>query len=168
MTNRPLYELTKDFLAIENMLDNSEYPIEDVQAMLVNWQDKIEDKVDNIGKLILSNRAVITTIDTEVKRLLARKQGLNNTEDFLKDYLLTEMSSVGITKVKRDILTVYIGTAQKTVEIDSISSIPEEYQRIIPEQREPDKVKIKKQFEDTGEIISGTRVIEGKKYIVVR
>lgn len=169
--SKQLYKLTDEFRTFESLLnriDSGEQPYirkEDVEECLANVKIQIEDKVENIGKVFLSNKADISSLDNEIKRLQDRKQALVNTNDWLRNYLLTEMLSSSITRVKRDILTVYISKSQPSIEIEDLELIPDEFKKITVEAK---KYEIKKYFEDSGEVVLGTRVLSGKEFVVIR
>lgn len=168
MNNKPLYQLTGEFLAVEGMLSNPDYDKQAALQVIESIKTDFEVKVENIGKLVLSNKASIAGIDAEIDRLTNRKKALENTNEWLKSYLVTEMTTIGTTNIKTDILTVYVSTAQKSVEIENLDIIPIEFCNIIPETRVANKTLIRNHSLETGEIIPGTRILDGKKYVVIK
>jgi len=71
-------------------------------------------------------------------------------------------------KVKRDVISVSVQNSPPSVELLDLEQVPEQYIRIIPEVKEPDKRAIIEHFKETGEIISGIEVITNKKFVSIR
>ena len=163
--NKPLYKLTEDFRIIETLLDNEDFRPGDIQSMLSNIKAEIEDKVENIAKLVLSCKADIEAIKYEEQRLTARRQALNNKVEFFKNYLLNEMTAMGIDKIKREVLTVSIRTNPPSIEVVDENKIPEEYRHWT---WALEKKLMIDHFKQTGEILSGINVITDKKSVVIR
>lgn len=165
-----LYKLTEQYNTIINMFDKSitDEDKEHALEILKGVQDQFEDKVENIAKIVIEAKDSIEIIKLEEKRLYERRQAMQNTMEWLKNYLLTEMVSTNIYKVKRDVLTVSVQDNPPSCEVESIEAIPPEYIRIIPEQREADKKAIIEHFKETGEIVNGVDIIINKKHVSIR
>ena len=165
-----LYELTERYREIQQLLDADFEFItqEEVQQSLANIKDEIEEKVTSIGKLVLELRSDIDAIKKEETRLAMRRSSYTSRMEWLKSYLLTEMLSTNVLKVKQDVISVAIQDSPPSVELLDLEQVPKQYVRIIPEVREPDKKAIAEHFKQTGEIISGMNMILDKKHVVVR
>lgn len=163
-----LYQLTEDYRTLENMLESEFITKDDINSALANVKDNIENKVDNIAKLVLENKATVEAIKSEEKRLAARRQAIDNNIEWLKNYLLVEMTSIQLFKVKKDVVTVSIQDNPPSVEIGILDLIPDEYRRVIPEHWEPDKKAILEHFKQTGEIVPGVDLILNKKHVSIR
>jgi len=163
--NKQLYKLTDDYKTLEGMLDKEDYDPADIKNMLDNVKEQIGDKVENIAKFVLNLKADATIIFAEEKRLYARKQAVEHNIEWLKSYLLNEMTAVGIDKVKREVLTVSIRTNPPSVEVVNEEEIPEEYQHWT---WTPEKKLMIEHFKATGEIVPGVSIITEKKSIVIR
>jgi len=163
---RTLYQLTEAYKTIETMLDSEELSsLGDIQGTLDNIKEEIGDKVENITKLVLSLQADAKVIKEEEDRLQARRGAMSNRVAWLKEYMLTEMNTVGIDKIKRELFTVSVQASPPSVEITDLDQLPKQYLRIFVE---PKKKDIIDYFKETGEIISGTNIITGKKHLVIR
>ncbi len=164
----PLYELSGQYLDLTRMLDEGVVDREQIQKVLADLSDIIEDKIANIGRLILSMEADALVIQQEERRLASRRQSLEKQTEHLKSYLLNEMTVCKIDKVKRPVVTVNIKINPPSVEVVSLMDIPQEYRRVIPETWQPDKVKILTQYKTYGEIVGGCEIIRDKKHIEVK
>ena len=162
-----LYELTETYRTLQLILDTAENP-EEYQAALDELKDSIENKVENIGKFILSLEADEEAIGTELVRLAARKQAITNRKNHLKNYLLTEMRTAGLDKVKKPLFTVSVRNNPPSVQIDDPADIPLEYRRVIPEHTEPDKKAILEYFKATGENVRGAQVVTDRKSLQIK
>jgi len=163
-----LYELAERYRTIAGMLESDTITREEIDQTLANLQDDIETKVDSIAKIVLESKATAEAIKNEEKRLASRRQAIENHVEWLKSYLLNAMVDVNLRKVKRDVVTISILDNPPSVEVIELESIPEQYIRIIPEQREADKKAIIEHFKETGEIISGVDIVLDKKHVSIR
>ena len=163
-----LYELTERYRVIEGMFESDLVTKEEVQTSLDDIKEQIDDKVENIAKIVLSFKANIEAIKAEEERLANRRSGMISSMEWLKNYLLNAMMSSRTYKVKRDLLTVSVTDNLPSVEVIDLDMIPAEYRRVIPETWQPDKKAIVEHFKETGEIIPGTDVILNKKHVRAR
>lgn len=165
---QPLYKLTDQYKSIEGMVENEFLTREELDQTLASIKDQIEDKVENIAKIVLDAKSSIEVIKLEEKRLYDRRKAIINTVEWLKNYLLTEMVSANIYKIKKEVITISVQNNPPSVEVIEPEAIPKEYRVIIPEHWEPDKTRIIEHFKETGEIVSGTDVILNKKHVSIR
>ena len=165
-----LYKLTDRYKTIRDMLDKDTQEItrEEIIESLSAIEDDIKLKIGNIGKLVLELKSDVAAIKTEEDRLLRRRQGYISKMEWLKLYLLTEMTSTNIAKVKEDVISVSVQNSPPSCEVIELEQIPEQYIRVIPEQHEADKKAIIEHFKTTGEIINGVDLIRDKKHVVIR
>jgi len=163
-----LYQLSDRYITLEGMLDSEDITKEDLDTSLVDLKDQIEDKVENIGKLVLTLKANAETLDAEVTRLSKRKQAIQSNIDRLKAYLLTEMIATDTLKVKRNVITVSVIDNPPSIELLSLDDIPQEFRNKIPESWQPDKKAMLDHFKATGEIVSGIKVILDKKRVDIK
>ena len=88
--------------------------------------------------------------------------------EWLKNYLLVEMLTANVLKVKKDVISVSVQNNPPSAELVDLELVPEQYVRVIPEKREPDKRAIIEHFKETGEIVSGVDIITNKKFVSIR
>jgi len=165
-----LYQLTDRYKAIEDMLDREiEYISQDeIKETLANIKDDIEDKVASIGKIVLELKSDIESVKAEEDRLAKRRSGFTSKMEWLKLYLLAEMVSTNTLKVKKDVISVSVQNNPPSAELINLELVPEQYIRIVPERREPDKRAIIEHFKETGELVSGVNIITDKKFVSIR
>ena len=163
-----LYELADQYQHLTDGIGDPELPEEECRGLLAELQGKIEDKVESIGKLILSLQTSTEVIKAEVDRLSSRRRVLDTNIGWLKGYLLQQMTDSGIDKVERPVVTVSLRKAPPSCVVVNLEEIPAELLRIIPEQREADKKAIIDHFKETGEIIPGVEIIHDKRTVQIR
>jgi len=166
-----LYKLTEQYNTISNMLDSDNYEYitkESIHASLADIKDQITDKIDSIAKLVLSLKTDVTGIESEIVRLQRRKESINNTIEWLKGYLLTEMVFAKLNKVKKDVVTISIADNPPSVESVDEELLPVEYRKIIPETWHIDKIAIISHFKETGEIVPGVVLAVNRKHVNIR
>lgn len=162
---KQLYKLTEDYKALEILLEDETFRPDDIHNMLKEIKQEMGDKVENIAKLILSLQAEAEMIKQEKERLNSRQQAHLNQATWLKGYILNEMITVGISRVKRELLTVSVQDSPPSAEVVALELIPEEFLKVISE---PKRQAIIEHFKATGEIIPGINIITDKKHIVIR
>ena len=128
-----LYELAQQYNALLEMSES----IDDItlKDTLDSIQEEIDDKAENIAKLIRSLQADTEVIKLEEKRLAERRKAIENRIENIKSYLQNELETAGIDKVKRPTLTVSIANNPPSVLVEDESLIPSEY--MVPQ---PDKI----------------------------
>ena len=172
-----LYELTDKYNGLMMLMDKmTEQNGEDgedgdspvLQNMLKEITGEIEDKVENIGKLIRCLEAEETAIASEIKRLNERRGAIVNHATRLKDYLLSEMMAMEVDRVKRPLFTVSVRTNPPSCQILDADALPQGFRRVIPETWQPDRKAILENFKATGEIPEGVEIIRDRKSLQIR
>ena len=95
-----LYELSNDYLALMEAIENDELPEEAVADTLESIVVGIEDKADNIACILKSISADINAIKTEEDRLAERRKKKERLHERIKQYLSDELLKVGMDKVE--------------------------------------------------------------------
>lgn len=163
-----LYELTKILTDLEYELDNGTMPLEEINARLNQFGTQFEFKAGQIGKMVLNYESDMAQLKAEEDRLAARRKVISNRVDHLKKYLLGCMKELGIKTVNYETVRVIIQDNPYSVGEISMPDLPSEFVRIIPEQAMPDKVKILKHFNETGEIPDGVSEISRSQRLVIK
>lgn len=101
----------------------------------------------------------------EIERLKARKSALENAAGRLRGYIVSVMQAFGSRKLEG--LTSTLTLQKNPARVEVSGPVPGEYERVIPEQREPDKVAIKRALQK-GEAIPNCRLVEGDERLVIR
>lgn len=95
-----LYELTNDYLALLDAIDNDEIPEEAIADTLEAITASIEDKADSIACLLKNLDADIVAIKAEEARLAERRKAKEKSHERIKQYLSDTLQFAGIDKVE--------------------------------------------------------------------
>ena len=117
-----LYELSTGYKNIEYLLENGENN-EELAAVLNSLDAEIEDKAENIAKLIKNYEADIEAFKTEEKRIAERRRTLENIVKRLKEYLINNMKLTGKTKFKKGTFSFIIAKCPASLEITNVDII---------------------------------------------
>jgi|SRR5579875_869524 len=152
-----LYELAPRYAELLDMADSLDESI--FQDTLSAIEEAIEDKAENIAKLIRSLEADAKAIKEEEDRLKARRMSLENKIANIKSYLQNQMEVAGIEKVKRPTISIYFQNNPPSVDVLDESLIPEDY--LIPQPAKVDKKAILAALKD-GFVIEGCSLKQGR------
>ena len=120
-----LYEFTQNYL---QLLENAEEIDQDVLIDTIEAiKESVEDKAENIAKLVRSLEADAKTIKAEEERLAAKRKTLENNVSYLKKYLFEQLEAMGITKIKRPLFTIAIQNNPPGVDVINSNYIPEAF-----------------------------------------
>lgn len=120
--------------------------------------DGFHDKAENIAKIIKSIAADAEMAGTEAKRLLKRKQALENNVQKLKTYLQTEMERMEIRKINSTLFTIQIQKNPVSVEIVDDSLLQAFF---LLQEPKIDKKRIAEILK-SGEEVKGARLVESE------
>lgn len=150
-----LYELTNQYqqlLELESEIDEQTF-IDTLQSI----DEAIEDKAENLSKVIKEIESTVSVITNEISRLQSKKQTLNNRMANLKTYLQGEMEKVNKTKVKGALFTVNIQNNPPSLKVDSADKIPKSF--YIEQEPTLDKKALKEAVKN-GEVIEGVALVQ--------
>ncbi|EKP3924251.1 siphovirus Gp157 family protein, partial [Listeria monocytogenes] len=120
--------------------------------------DSFHDKSENIVKLIKSLAADAEMAGIEAKRLLKRKQALENNVQNLKNYLQTEMERMEIRKINSTLFTIQIQKNPPSVEIVEEALLKPFF---LLQEPKIDKKRIAEILK-SGEEVKGARLVESE------
>ena len=135
-----LYELTQNYLNLQELLENEEIPKEMVIDALDNVGEELEAKAENIAKLIKTLEVDITGYKAEETRLALKRKSLENRVKSLKEYLDNAMKVTGKTEFKGQLFSFSIQKNPPSVNVIDEKLIPEEY--FIPQEPALDKKRL--------------------------
>ena len=157
-----LHEMSKDYIGFLE----SDLGEEELKECLDSIEEAIEEKGSNIVAVLNSLESDTTALDTEIKRLQARKKAITNNSVRLKEYLRYNMEATGITKIKHPLFSITLEKPTVTAEIVDVDFLPEEY--VTTEVKfNPDKRAILKALKD-GEDIPGAVLSTGKSRLLIK
>lgn len=132
-----LYELSAAFQEVQNM----DLDPEVMQDTLDSIEDAIENKAENIAKLIRNLESDVTAYKEEEDRLKTKSQATENKVKWLKTYLEDNMKLIGKTKFKSGMFNFSIQKNPASVNITDEKIIPEEF--LIQQPPKVDKTSLK-------------------------
>ena len=154
-----LYELTNDLKDIEEALEVEvlEQSQECIKGLIDILEKQIQDKGENIIKLVKNKEAIVTSRKEEIKRL----QELNKKDEKeiadLKRYTKECIERAGKKRVETVLGNLTVRKAQPVVKVLDATKLPADY-LIQKTTINADKVKIKEHFKETGEILDGVEI----------
>ena len=154
-----LYELTNDLKDIEKALEVEvlEQSQECIKGLIDILEKQIQDKAENIIKLVKNKEAIVSSRKEEIKRL----QELNKKDEKeiadLKRYTKECIERAGKKRVETVLGNLTVRKAQPVVKVLDATKLPADY-LIEKTTINADKVKIKEHFKETGEILEGVEI----------
>lgn len=119
-----LYEII-DKIEELNHLDFTENDV--LVDTLESLQLTLEDKIDNILKLIANNNAEISALKEEEDRLSNKRKTLNNSTIHIKKYLERCISNIPSKKFKNTLFNAYMQKNAPSLKIEEEIHIPKKY-----------------------------------------
>lgn len=132
-----LYELSLSFQEVQNM----DLDPEVMKDTLDSIEDAIENKAENIAKLIRNLESDVSAYKEEEDRLKTKRQATENKVKWLKTYLEDNMKMTGKTKFKSGMFNFAIQKNPASVNITDERIIPEEF--LIQQPPKVDKTSLK-------------------------
>lgn len=132
-----LYELSLAFQDVQNM----DLDPEVMKDTLDSIEDAIENKAENIAKLIRNLESDVSAYKEEEDRLKTKRQSAENKVKWLKTYLEDNMKLTGKTKFKSGMFNFSIQKNPASVNITDEKAIPEEF--LIQQPPKVDKTSLK-------------------------
>lgn len=155
-----LYELTEMYHNVLEVIESDEGDNEDLEKALSTIEGDIEDKAENIAKLIKNIDADIKALRGEENRLASKRKSLANKQKNIKEYMEHHLEAIGIDKVKTPIFTVAIQNNPPSVNFTDKDLIPEKYKEEVITTKIPKKAildDLKEGIEVPGTEIKQTR-----------
>ena len=152
-----LYELAQNYAQLMEMAEEMESDA--LVDTLESLQEAIEDKAENVAKLIKNLEADVKVIRDEEKRLAERRQVIENKVERLKSYLQEQLETAGLQKVKRPTITVSIQNNPPSVDVIDETLIPADF--LIPQPAKVDKKSILERLKK-GESVPGVTLKQTK------
>ena len=152
-----LYEYTQDYLQLLEIADeiDQEVLIDTIESI----RESVEEKAENVAKIVRTFEADSKTIKAEEERLAAKRKTLENQVAYLKKYLFEQLDAMGIQKIKRPLFTIAIQNNPPGVDVLDESIIPEIFW--IPLGAKLDKTSILQSLK-LGESVPGTAIKRSK------
>lgn len=158
-----LYELTGDYLRLQQLADSDELPAEVIRDTLEGLSGEIQEKSINVAKFILSLEAHAEAIAGAAKQMTARANRVQARADSIRAYLLFQMQATGTTKVTCPEFTLAVRSNPPAVGLREDVQLPPEYMTWPdPPPSVPDRRKIAEALK-AGKEIDGAWLEQGQR-----
>ena len=159
--NLALFQLADAYLVVLSQIPDDADDEQVSQAINV-LAGAITHKGQNITAFCLNLIAEADAIEGAAKKLLARAATIQRKQERLREYLFVNMKATGITEIKANDGTFRAKIVKNPPSVHIAGPVPSEYERVIPEKREPDKVKIKDELK-AGVIIENCLLVQNER-----
>lgn len=156
-----VYELTQNAAYLQQLLEDGDIDEQTYQDSLESMM--VDEKVDNVCKVIRNLEAQAAAFKEEEQRLAAKRKVAENGVARLKGSLLELAQAMKDRKAKGTLFTVSVGTS-KSVEILAEGMLPKEY--LIPQPPKVDKTGIGARLK-AGEEIPGA-LLKESSYVRIK
>lgn len=150
-----LYTLTNEFTRMMEIEDD-----EEMELALLEIGGAIEQKVENVCKVLKMIGGTAEQFKAEEERIKAARKALENRAERLKNYMKDSLLFADINKVSAGTFKVSISPSPGSVVIDDLAVVPPQFVIVIPEQYQPDKAQIKEAIK-AGEAVPGVHIEAG-------
>ncbi len=155
-----LYELTEQYRELANL----DMDADTLADTLEGIEGEIQIKAENLMSVISNMKSDTDSIDAEIKRLQTRKKTIANRQDWLREYLRSNMEASGIDKITCPLFTITLRKPTQAVSVDDIDALPDEYIKTV---RSADKVAIKRALKSDVDV-PGCSLVDGKRGLMIK
>lgn len=167
MSNLSLYNITNKFVELMNKTENEELTEEEIQTLGAELEQELLNKSSNIIAYIKNAESLVNAIKDEETRLEEmRKTGEKKLEKF-KSYVLDNMNRLGIIEIPTSLGSLKVAKNPISIEVINEDEVPADFKKEVVK-ISVDKTAIKKHFNETGEIVAGTRVVTDKTSLRIK
>jgi len=125
-----LYQIKDKRLELLSLAEESEDMAQAVADTMESIDGEFEDKAISLISVVSNMSGDVLAINSEIKRLEARKKSIENRQDSMTDYLKTNMEASGINKIACPLFTITLAKGRDVVQVDDLDSIPADYLNI--------------------------------------
>ncbi|PCN42304.1 hypothetical protein B9C88_21640 [Brevibacillus laterosporus] len=120
-----LYDLAGAYAEVAQIILDDETPTEALANTLQSLEDAIENKADNIAKMVRNIAAEVDVIKLEEARLAERRRRLEKKQEGLKLHLKEKLELAGLQKVQTPIFTISVRKSPGSVQVVNEIEIPQ-------------------------------------------
>lgn len=167
MSNLSLYNITNKFVELIDKAQEGELTEEEYNQLCEELTLELQNKSANIIGYIKNSEYLLDSIKTEEKRLAEmRKMGEAKLDKF-KQYVKENMEKLDVKEIPTELGKMSIAKNPISIEIENEEEIPNEFKLEVVTTK-IDKTAIKNHFKETGEIVSGIKVIDNKTSLRIK
>lgn len=124
-----IYELTQDFLTIQEMMEDPELDPQTLADTMEAVEGELEIKAESYAKIMKNLEGDVEALENEIRRLTSRKKAIEENIKRMKVALQGMMEITGKTKFKTDLFSFGIRKNAPAVVMDepSIENVPERF-----------------------------------------
>jgi hypothetical protein len=151
---KSLYEIQKDYLEALMAIEDGEGEItEELETALAINQTELQNKAVNYAMFILEKEGDLAFVDSEMKRLSARKKMIQNLIDRLKSNIAAAMKMYEVEKIETPIVKLSFRKSERMEQsvLFDLNAIPSQFKKEVIT-IDIDKVSIKQALKDGFEI----------------
>lgn len=147
-----LYEISEQYKELEALADSDDENMQEAVATTLECiTGDFNGKAQALVTVVHNMDSDVDALDSEIKRLQARKTAIKNRQDSMREYLRDNMYRTGIKKISCPLFTISCIAGREIAVINSEDEIPDDYMVVKTEIR-PDKAAITKALKDGVEI----------------
>ncbi|EAD9138926.1 siphovirus Gp157 family protein [Listeria monocytogenes] len=149
-----LYELTQAYNQVLEMAEDLD--AETLQDTLDSIREPIEQKAENIIKMVKSMEAEVEGLAKEIERLAKRKNALEAKAKNMKEYVESEMLKVAIRKIKSPLFTISIQKTPPSLRLEDEEKL---FMFLVEQPKKLDKKAIISALKE-GREVSGAKLVQ--------
>ncbi len=119
-----LYQLTAEYTQLMEMAEDEDLDPETLRDTFEGLEGEIEDKADGYAKVIRTLEGDVASIKSEIERLTAKKNTIENNISNMKRNLEYAMTQTGKTKFKTQLFSFNIQKNAPSLDVIDEKAIP--------------------------------------------
>lgn len=151
-----LYELNDNFAQVQEMIENGQ---EGLQDTLESIELAIEDKLENIAKVIQNLNGEVTALKAEEKRLSDKRRSIENNIKNLRKYAENALIVTGKDKIKSGLFTFSLQKSAPSLKVIDEKLIPKKYYVAVEPRLDKNTIK---EYLKNGESVPGAELVQGR------
>lgn len=159
-----LYELTNDYLAIQNM-DPDEVSQEAIIDTLDSISEEVTDKLDSIAWLFEDNKSKAEIYKKKAEEFKRLQKSLEKKNEWLMDYMTSTIDALGWKQVETENHVLKPRNYKEGVEVDETKLPSIYFKKEVKEIVKPDK-KTLYDLLKKGETIEGATLKPNRKTVI--
>lgn len=153
------------FHTLHDMLDEGAIDAASLVDTMEGLEGELKDKAINVGLHIKNLRSDLEQVKAVQDEFASRAKRIASSIEFFERYLDANLRKSGIDLLKNEYVQIKYKALPAIVEVTG--EVPEQYQRVIPEKREPDKRAIAEALK-AGQEVAGAELITGRTKIEIK